>query len=89
MTGWTCRACANTYHDKCEVETNGVYCICTHARVGSKKVEGGIKCEICGYMMAQLGGHIWCINNRKDKDGNKGECEAYEPYLQDVRKKEG
>jgi hypothetical protein len=36
MTGWTCRACDRGEHDKCEVETNGVFCVCVEGGCGDE-----------------------------------------------------
>jgi len=33
--GWTCRACDRGDHHQCEVETNGVYCICVKGECGN------------------------------------------------------
>jgi len=58
--GWTCRACANQYHDKCEEETNGVFCICQHTTY-TRQVAN--RCKECAFVLTELRGERWCIDH--------------------------
>ena len=75
MTGWTCRACANEYHDKCEQETNGVYCVCP-CDMALTRLSDVPRCKECRYVLAELDSHQWCINHK---------CGKFEPYLSNRR----
>ena len=33
-TGWTCRRCDNGDHYACEMEVNGVFCVCVEGACG-------------------------------------------------------
>ncbi len=74
--GWTCRACSNTYHDKCEEETNGVYCICSCDKAAKGLPFAPKRCPQCRYVTAELSGHTWCINHK---------CGEYEAHMKGKR----